>query len=440
LRKEAGAKEANLIRMAANPSRGPWWQGLSTYQWLVLTVAFLGWVFDIMDLAIFNLAKGEMLKELASGLSEAQLKQIDGLLLTILLVGWSVGGLIFGVLADRWGRTRVMIATILIYALFTGAHALCQTWEQIAVVRFITALGVGGEWAAGAALLAEAFPDKARAPAAGLLQSAAAVGPVLAALANRAVPAEDWRLLFLIGIVPALVTIVIRLKVHEPERWQKAKLEEGKTPFFEPLRGLFGHPKWRRHAIVALILGAVLVAGSNNVSYWLPNIVESVSAGLPADVVKNRKSDATMVLHIGTILGVLFVPWLCERIGRRWAIGSFFALSPAAVYLATQGGSYEQLLLLAPLMSFFAIGVSAAFVLYLPELFPTRLRATGAGMAYNVGRILAAGVPLLTATLMAGFADDPTSKGVAMTALVLAVGILALPFAPETKGKPLPES
>lgn len=422
------------------PARTRWWQGLTRTQWLILTVAFLGWVFDIMDVSLFNFAKAEMLKELVPA---AELKahgaQIDGIFLTILLIGWSAGGLIFGVLADRWGRTRTMVLTILIYAVFTGLHAVCQSWEQIAVARFLTALGIGGEWAAGAALLAEAFPDKARAPAAGLLQSAAAVGPVLAALVNLAIPAKDWRLLFLVGILPALVTVVIRMGVEEPERWKAAVSSEKRQGLFAPLHGLFADPRWRRNAILGLILGAVLVAGSNNVSYWLPNLVESVSQGVGADMVKNRKSEATMILHIGTLLGVLFVPWLCERIGRRWAIGIFFALSPVAILAATYGGgTYERLLWFAPLMSFFAIGVSAAFVLYLPELFPTRFRATGAGMAYNVGRILAAGVPLLTAAMM-GASKNPTADGVARTALVLAIGILVLPFAPETKGKPLPE-
>ena len=146
-----------------------------------------------------------------------------------------------------------------------------------------------------------------------------------------------------------------------------------------------------------------------------------------------------MILQIGTLLGVLLVPWLCERVGRRPTIAAFFLLSPAAVWLATQGGAdYGRLLLLAPLMSFFAIGVSAAFVLYLPELFPTRLRATGAGMAYNVGRILAAGVPLVTAAFM-GTEKMNVSGAIGATAFCLALGILALPFVPETRGKPLPE-
>lgn len=423
-------------------ARSPWYRGLTRYQWLVLLVAFLGWVFDIMDTALFNFAKGPMLNELvgAARMATQEGKDIEGLLLTVFLVGWSLGGLVFGVLADRWGRTRTMVVTILIYTAFTGLHAACQSWEQLAAVRFITALGIGGEWAAGAALLAEVFPDKARAPAAGLLQSAAAFGPVLAAIANWQVPSESWRVLFLIGIIPALIVVVIRAGVEEPARWKEAVAKEPRTPFWEPIRALFAQPMWRRHAVVALILGAVGIAGAQNVSYWLPNLVEAVSVGLDAEIVKNRKSEATMILHIGTLVGVLSVPWLCEWIGRRWAIFCFFALSPLSIVAATYGGgTYDRLLLLAPLMSLFSIGVSAAFVLYFPELFPTRLRATGAGMAYNVGRILAAGIPLLTARLMGSPQGFSIERGVAQTAGILALGILILPFAPETKGKPLPE-
>lgn len=421
-------------------TRLPWWKGITRYQWLVLTVAFLGWVFDIMDTALFNFAKGPMLAELVGKAGMAtDGPRIEGILLTVFLIGWSIGGLFFGVLADRWGRTKTMVVTILIYTAFTGLHAACQTWEQVAVVRFITALGIGGEWAAGAALLAEAFPNRARAPAAALLQSAAAFGPVLAALANWSIHPDDWRFLFLVGIVPALITVVIRAKVEEPTSFQAMRGAQSSTPFWEPIRELFRNPVWRKNAVIALILGVVGIAGAQNVSYWLPNMVEQASQGLSAEIIAARKSEATLTLHIGTLLGVFLVPWLAERIGRRWAIGVFFAMSPVAILAAVSGsGTYRQLLLLAPLMSFFAIGVSAAFVLYFPELFPTRLRATGAGIAYNVGRIFAAGIPLLTARFM-GEAKGSVTEGVLRTAIVLAVGLLILPFAPETKGKSLPE-
>lgn len=409
----------------------PWYREVTKYQWTVLLVAWLGWLFDIADTALFNFAKGPMLKELlGTNADPALVAAVDGKLLTVFLLGWAAGGLVFGILADRWGRTRTMVLTILIYATFTGATALCATWEQVAVVRFVTALGIGGEWAAGAALVAEVFKDRARAPAAGILQTAAAFGPVLAALVNFQVAPEQWRVLFLVGILPAVVTVMIRMWVREPER--TASTDEPKGD----LRELFGHPVWRRHAVVALVLGIVVIAGASNVSYWIPNLVEQASSGLDAKAVQDRKSVVTMVMHIGTLVGVLAMPWVCERIGRKRALALFMVLSPVSVWLATQAsGTWSGLLVAAPFMSLFSIGISAGLVLYFPELFPSRLRATGSGIAYNVSRVFAAGVPLLTTMWMGK--EFSVGKGVATTAVVLGLGILALPFATETRGKAL---
>jgi MFS family permease len=413
----------------------PWYRSLTRYQWLVLLVAWLGWVFDIMDTSLFNFAKTPMLKELMPGVSNTAV--VDGAFLTILLVGWSVGGLVFGVLADRWGRVRTLTFTVLIYCVFTALTAVCTNWQEVAVIRFITALGIGGEWAAGAALLAEAFPDKARAPGAAWLQSAAAFGPWFAALVNLAIPPAHWRMLFLIGVFPALLTVLVRLGVKEPERW-KREVGASRESWFAPLKSLLTELPWKRHALIALAIGVCGIAAANNVSYWLPNLNEHANLGFPKTVIQNRLSYVTLTLHIGTLLGVLLVPWLCERFGRRKALALFFLLSPMSVALvAFVGVTYERLIVLAPVMSFFTIGMSAGFVLYFPELFPTRLRATGAGLAYNGGRIIAAGIPLLTGYLIGS--SKSVAAGVGLTALIPILGIAALAFAPETRGKPLPE-
>lgn len=424
---------------------------------MILFVAWLGWVFDIADVALYNLAKGPMLSELLGG-DKAAIALVDGKLFTIFLVGWALGGLVFGILADRWGRARTMILTILIYALFTGLTALCRSWEQVAAVRFVTALGIGGEWAAGAALVAEVFPNKARAGAAALLQSAAAFGPVFAALVNFRVAPEDWRLLFLVGVIPALVTVFVRMWVPDSARAPsdgsvvRSPSQESESVILSPVEGsrepqetkrgdlreLFGHPVWRRHAIIALVLGVVVIAGAGNISNWLPNLVEQASAGLSAEVVQDRKSVVTMVMHIGTLVGVLLMPFFCEKIGRKKALAAFMVLSPVSVWFATQAsGTWQGLLFAAPFMSLFSIGISAGLVLYFPELFPARLRATGSGIAYNVSRFIAAGIPLLTITWMGK--DPSVAKGVATTAIVLGLGVLVLPFATETKGKALEE-
>lgn len=414
----------------------PWHRSITRYQWLVLAVCWLGWLFDIMDTALFNFSKAPMLTEMLGGADAYKLNgpATEGLIQMVFLVGWALGGLIFGILADRWGRTRTMVLTILMYCAFTGLTALCHSWEQVAVVRFLTALGIGGEWAAGAALVAEVFPDKARAPAAGFLQSAAAFGPALAATINLGLSAENWRWLFVVGIAPALITVLIRWKIKEPDRWKETATEARGS-----LKELFGTSNWRRNVLIASVLGIVGIAGSGNTSFWLPNLVKAVNKGVDAVIVQQRVSYATYTMQIGTLLGVLIFPWLCQKLGRKPAFALFFALSPLAIWLATIGANdYTAVLLFAPLMSFFTIGLSAGFVLYFPELFPTRLRATGSGFAYNVARIGAAPAPWLTGILIGGLAGS-VGLGVAAAGLIYLVGLAALPFAPETRGRALPE-
>lgn len=420
--------------------RERWWHGVPRYAWLVLFVAWLGWVFDIADTALFNFAKGPMMLDMVGPGDAFKVlrEQTEGRIQTIFIVGWAIGGLFFGVLADRWGRTRTMTVTILMYCAFTGLTALCQTVEQVAAVRFITGLGIGGEWAAGAALVAEVFPDKARAGAAAFLQTAAAVGPVLSGLANQALAGQSWRWLFVVGLAPAAITVVIRYYVKEPERWKSAA-EKAKGSAMEPVRRIFSDPRWRRNAILAMIIGVVGIAGAGNLSFWLPNLVADASPGFADAEVAARKSYATYTMHIGTLLGVFFFPWLCERFGRKRAFFAFFSLSLTSVVFALySGATYESLLLMAPVMAFFMIGLSSGFGLWFPELFPTALRATGCGLAYNTARIVQAPWPWITSEII-GKEQGNVARGVLVAAGIYLVGLIAVPFASETKGKSLPE-
>jgi MFS family permease len=414
-----------------------WFRGLTRVQWLILLVAWMGWVFDVADTAIFNLAKVPMLTEMMGAEYAKNGAKIDGLLLSVFLVGWAIGGLIFGVLADRWGRTRTLVVTILLYCVFTGLTSLCTNPWQVGVARFLTALGIGGEWAAGAALVAEALPDRARAGAASFIQSAAALGPILAALANLALKGKPWQWLFLAGIFPALLCILIRLGVKEPDRTTRALAEPR-----SPLKELFATPQWRRNAIVAAVIGVVGIAGAGTATYWAPNLVKAVSAGMPKDVLDARTSNLTIVSHIGTLLGVFVVPWLCQIYGRRKIILAFFLAAPIALLVGMANPTFQSLMIFMPMVNFFAVGITAAFVLYFPELFPTRMRATGAGLAYNVGRLFYVPIPIITGALVDHF-GGPLKGGVSvaviLTGSIYLLGIAAIPFAPETKGKPLPE-
>lgn len=410
----------------------PWYRGLTKYQWTILLVAWLGWVFDVFDAAIFNFTKGAMMKEmLGEAGQKASGATYEGWIQGIFLAGWALGGLLFGVLADKWGRTKTLVLTILVYSSFTGLTALCHEPWQVGVVRFITALGIGGEWAAGASLVAEVMPNRSRAGAAALLQSAAAFGPVIGAVAQIALQGQAWQWMYLVGLAPALACVVIRLLVKEPESTTAAIRDS------RPLRDLWSHPVWRKNVLVAMVIGAVVVTGAGTATFWAPNLLDAANAGLAKADADQRKGLGIMISHAGTLLGVLLVPWLCERIGRKRTIATFFAITPfAVVAVALLGTSYERLLFLLPVINFFAIGISAALTLYFPEIFPTHLRATGAGMAYNVGRVFAILMPILTGIIISH--SKSIGVGFLVSAGVYVVGLAVIPLAPETKGKPLP--
>jgi MFS family permease len=398
-------------------------------RWIILFVAWLGWVFDIMDTALFNFAKSPMMAELVGKGPDAP--SIEGLIQTIFLVGWAIGGLVFGVLADKWGRSRVMILTIVMYCAFSGLTGLCQTWEQVAVVRFLTALGIGGEWAAGAALVAESFPDTRRPLAAAFLQTAAAVGPVLAATAALALKDESWRVLFLVGLLPAIITVFIRRAVGEGEAPRVQNISN-------PIRQLFAHPDIAKRALVAMVIGTVGIAGAGNAAYWMPNLVKAASEGLEQGVTQARTSYVTYAQHGGTLLGVFLFPYLARRLGRRPALALGFVGAPALTWFALRNEpTYEQLIWIAPGISMLSIGLTAIFGLYFPELFPSDVRATGSGFAYNVARIAQSPLPWVTGLIIGAEKSSP-AHGVMMAALVYVVGLLVLPLAPETKDRPLP--
>ncbi|CAN5485654.1 MFS transporter [soil metagenome] len=404
----------------------------------VLLIAWLGWVFDVMDTALFNFAKVPMLKEM---MGEAGYKAsgtvIEGRIQMAFLVGWAIGGLVFGILADRWGRSRTLVVTILLYSVLTGLTALAQTPEQVLVLRFLTALGIGGEWAAGAAMVAEAYRSGGRVGAAAWLQTAAAFGPWLAALANLAFPAQ-WRALFLVGVIPAAMVVLIRFKADR--RSENAnRTEPDSAPTGSPLKELFSTPALRRRAILATALGIVGVTGAGILPFWLPNLIDGATVGMAAARKSELLSLNTFTLHIGTLLGVLLFPRLAERIGRRPAFALFFVMAPLVTAVALVGKpSLIGLITILPIASFFAIGLSAGFVLYFPELFPTRLRATGAGLAYNTGRIVSAPMPALIGWVI-GASGGNAAYGVLVASAIYVFGLIALPFAPETKGQALPE-
>lgn len=424
-----------------------WTKGVTRYQWLVLFVAWLGWVFDAMDATIYAIvlhpALHELLQAGATGgeVTSEQIGWYGGIVFSVFLIGWAIGGIGFGMAADYFGRTKTLIATILIYAVFTGLAALAQEWWHLAIYRFLTALGVGGEWAAGAAIVAETWPEEKRSRAAGILQSAWAFGFFLAAGCNLLLKDSGWRMLFLIGILPALVALLVRRWVKEPERWVQAHEREPQTARTSWLHlvELF-QPSLRRDTLIGSALAFVAVFGVWGATNWAPTLVHAMPDLQELDSARltEKVSYAIMALNAGALFGYLGFGPLAERFGRRpvfalMCLGGLILL-PATYFVPH---SYAEVLLLLPALGFFTNGIFSGFPIYLPELYPTRLRATGAGFCFNAGRILASAAPFVTGWLvtMLGSFNNAAST----IALIYVLGLAILPFATETKGRPLPE-
>ena len=417
-------------------STSPWRQ-LTGYQWLVLFVAWLGWIFDSMDATIYALVMAPALKELLGPQGSAEnIGWYGGIIFSVFVVGWALGGVVFGIAADYIGRARTLVITILIYAIFTGLAAFSHTWWELAIYRFLTALGIGGEWAAGATLVAEVWPESLRVKGAGLLQSAWGAGYFLAAIVYLLLSSYTWRFMFLVGLAPALVAMLVRLKVREPERWVEVrKGERAGTSQRLTLAELFT-PQTRRDTLVGTVLAFVAVFGLWGATNWTPTLIRELVAprGLGSVAIVRLVSYATMVLNVGAIIGYLSFAPLAERWGRRAAF--LFMLVGSAVMLPATfllPSSYSVALMLLPWLGFFSNGIFSGFPIYLPEIYPTRMRATGAGFCFNAGRILAAAGPFLTGALVVYLGTF--ARAASSIALIYLLGMVALIFARETKGK-----
>jgi MFS family permease len=415
----------------AQPASASPWRQLSSYQYLVLAMAWLGWVFDSMDATIYALVMTPALKELLGPHSiPSEIGWYGGIIFAVFLLGWALGGVFFGVLADHVGRARTLVITILIYATFTGLAGFSHNWWQLALFRFVTALGVGGEWASGATLVAEVWPESLRVKGAGLLQSAWGAGYFLGAGVYWLLSAASWRAMFFVGIAPAVVAAYVAAKVHEPEKWTAARLAARHAKISE----LFT-PTLRRGTLVGSALAFVAVFGLWGATNWTPALITELlrPRHLAPDRVARMVSYAVMSLNVGAIVGYLAFAPMAERWGRRPAflvmlLGS--AVTLPATFLVPS--SYVAVLWLLPLLGFFSNGIFSGFPIYLPEIFPTRIRATGSGFCFNIGRFLAAAGPFATGLLLLKLGT--LARAASAIALIYVAGIMVLAFARETKG------
>ena len=494
------------------PARAGWGslRQLTGYQWFVFIVACLAWDLDCMDQQLFNVARRPAMLDLVPKVSEddprlpalrekltadraeagkppptdaeVRAAQFDAdvadgatLATSIFLVGWAIGGIGFGIMGDRFGRVRTLMVTILMYSVFTGLSAFSTSVVDFGIYRFLTGLGVGAVFAVAVSLVAETVPPAARPYALGLLQMSSALGNMAAAAISMILGSmqidgtlgdyKPWKIMFLIGIIPALLVVLIQSRLKEPEAWKQARADHraGVGKQLGSFKELFGDPRWRSRAIFGVLLAFAGVVGLWGIGFFTPDLqayvfnkafqAEAVEQGLTGPAaegyVAGRKAVwagwTSMLLNIGAALGIFAFSWLTPHLGRRPTFAlAFVAAAASTILVFWKLEQFSDVFWMLPLMGFCQLALFGGYAIYFPELFPTRLRATGTSFCYNVGRLVAATGPLalglLTTTIYAGY-DHPWPfryAGITMCSVFL-IGLAVLPFLPETKDKPLPE-
>jgi MFS family permease len=433
---------------------------LSRYQWTVFFAAWLGWGFDIFDGLLFNFVAPNAIPtllglEIGGAAAKAALPHWTGILNALLLLGWAAGGVLFGPISDRYGRKRVLMITMVLYAIGTASCAFVTEMWQLVICRIIASLGIGGEWAAGSAMVAEVVPEEKRVEAGALLYTSAPLGLFLATFVNAEVagdwfahdPSMSWRYVLLFGLIPAAVAFVVRFFVHEPERWASAT---AKAPSAR-VREIFA-PGMRARTASALIVTIVAL-----ITWWTCNAflqtlanslagAEAVTRGLDTTATAALKQQwiklATYCFNWGGLIGTLLTIPIAKYLGRRKLFMIYFAGSALAVMLACGLDlPSETRLYLWFFIGLTVFGVFGCFPFYLPELYPTRLRSTGSGFCYNIGRVITAGGVFAVGNIVQSASGDPAVflRTLFMIGFVPIVGLLLLRWVVETRGQKMPD-
>jgi len=445
----------------------PWYRTLTPVQWKTLAASNLGWMFDGYETFALILTVGVALRQLLDPSLYPQIPAYAGTVIALTLLGWGIGGLIGGILADYIGRRRTMIFAILAYSLTTGLSALAWDWLSFALLRFLVGIAIGSEWATGASITAEIWPPHARGKGAGLMQCGLGIGFFLASLVwlfvstigpdvwrfIGLVPADAWRIMFLLGVLPGLFALWLRTGIPESPPWERTNeqrraareksragaplADEEKALVRFTVVDLFVEPEIRRRTILVFLGSLTTTLAWWGISTWVPPYVGSVAAkaGLPA---QQWASYAALSYNFAAIIGYASFGFIADRFGRKPVTMTFFAMAlllTPVLFLWTQ--DLSLLLVVAAINGFFSLGQYSWMPVWLPELFPTRVRATGMAFAFNAPRFIAFLGPLVAGQLIVAFGGFGPAATTIATIYVL--GFFAVLFLPETRGRPLPE-
>ena len=434
-----------------------WYRSLNWTQWKALIASNLGWTFDGFEVFALILTVGAALHELLDASEYRLIPFYAGAVIAITVFGWGTGGLLGGILADYIGRKRSMTLTILAYSALTGLSALSWNWWSFAVFRFLVGLAIGSEWATGASITAELWPDHARGKGGAFLQAGYPIGSILASgvwVAIGTLGPDAWRYMYLVGVLPALVAFWIRRNIPESPRWERSNRQRraayDRRRQGEVLQGedaaivrftlvdMFAEPAVRSRLILTFLMSLSVTIGYWGVSSFVPSYVGSVAtvAGLAT---QRWVGLAGLVQNIGALIGFVSFGFLADALGRKPTTFLYYLMSltlTPIVYLWVQ--DIHLLLLAFAIYGFFVQGVFSWTAIWLPELFPTRMRATAAGFIFNAPRLISAIAPLFAGTLIVGLGGY--GKAATIIGLFYSIGLFAVPFLPETKGKPLTEA
>jgi len=434
----------------------PWYRSLDRAQWKALIASNLGWTFDGFEVFALILTVGVALRQLLDPSQYSLIPAYAGAVIAITVFGWGLGGLLGGVLADYLGRKRSMTLTILAYSLLTGLSAFAWDWLSFAVLRFLVGLAIGSEWATGASITAELWPAKARGKGGAFLQAGYPIGSILASGVWLAIGSSGpgaWRYMYLIGVLPALIVFWIRRNIPESPRWEESNRRrraaynlrrqgaaldgENAALVRFTLVDMFAEPAVRMRLFLTFVMSLSVTIGYWGVSTFVPAYVGTVAAaeGLPA---QRYAALVGLVQNIGALIGFATFGFLADTFGRKPTTILYYVMCLILTPLVYLGIKDIDLLVLAcAAYGFFIQGTFAWTPIWLPELFPTRMRATAAGFIFNAPRLISAIAPLIAGTIIVGLGGY--GKAATIIGMFYVLGLLAVPFLPETRGKPLPE-